>query len=1692
MSKLRSDELVNMEGDGAPSFPQGATTIEPTADDQVATKLYVDSTLSAASGNAVSATAPINPAVGSFWTDTSVSPSLLKTWNGSMWIEFAGTAGAAVGVVVSLPSLSATNLEHAPATITASAAQVSGATLFITKWYKDDVEIVGATGSTYVATEPGVYRYEERWADNAGNILTPSLNKTIELLTIETPSIIIPVADTGLPDFEYTAESSPIANIGTVDALGNEDAFSVYLQSSTSNQPLNIGNGLDFATHGGLIWLKSRNTSGTFGSNVFIDTERGANEAIIVPGTNPSQVITGAPSASSFDSNGFTWGSEDNFHPSGRNYASWSFLKSSGFFDIVTWTGDGTSNRQIPHNLGSAPGMIMVKMISDNDGWNVYHKDAGETHYLNLNSTGPAVASSTRWNDTAPTDSVFTIGNDNGVNQTGKNFIAYLFADNPSNEIKCGTFSNNTGNWDAPASEDATIDCGFEPQFIITKLATRPTDPSWSNLGGGWYVMDSTRGWGTGLNQSIQTNETNEEATEGNYNFTPTSTGFVVTKVSPGDHVYLAIGSPKIVASNTQLTLTDTAVSKISDGSLVSGTSIDQALTVGETVQADTIVTSTTTVPVFSTTLYSGNNQSNRTITTGVDNTGTDALVWIKSRNNTTYPNHWLTDTKRGAEYQLSTNSHYGQQGPYTNDLSEFLSDGFKINFNGRMNNSGTNYVAWNFRTAPGFFDIVTYTGDGNYNRTIPHQLGSEPGMIIIKSLNASYNWPVYHTSRKGEAEGLLDSDQYFTWGANTWFMHDSMSADSFGVTSQNECNQNGRQYVAYVFGNTSGKIDCGSYYGTNNSSGPIVNCGFRPAWVMIKQSTHSGGWFMFDGTRGYATTGNSDAKLIFAESSNAETTDWGITIRNDGFQVNDGGSSMNRNGATVVYVAIAENAEADITSSTYASGTVSASSGNMITLSDVSGTWSTGMKVQGVTSDIKDYPDPIDASAVTFTSSQPAVTSGTVNTWDYAEWNLSHDSAFSGVVHQKAVPLTGTGTQAGPDDFTIQSGTEYFVRTKYASSLPSGQSDWSAVTRFLTKAMLYADDVFSTYLYEGNSSELSINNGINLAGEGGMVWIKRRQGDGGKHVLFDTERGATKRLYLETDAESTASGSLTSFNNNGFTVGSYGYENNNGLNHVAWTFRKAPGFFDIVTYTGNGGSSQTIPHNLDSVPGFIMVKELNNTSNWICYHRNLGNDYAIYLNNTEVADGPNKPSWNQTSPTSTEFTVGTDGYHTNDGGTNYIAYLFAHDDARFGTNGDESIIKCGSYTGNGSSDGPEIDLGFEPQFLLYKNITQATNWEVIDTMRGMPNTSGEHNGYMTLLRPNDDNVEGTDFSTYPTSTGFKITNAGASNNGTNNTYIYIAIRRPHKPPTLGTQVFMPISRLGTSSNTAITNVGFAPDTHFGKILSNGNTYQNLWFDKLIGPGTYVKPTETAQANTSSNIQLSFDQDGVTVGEGNNVNGSGQTYINYFFKRAPGFYDMVVYPGTGSTQQVNHNLGVTPELMIVKQRDATTNWPVYAGPIPNSSTSMLFLNGNNAAYTNVPHHWGSTDPTSTVFTVAGDAAVNQNGGVYSAYLFASQSGVSKVGTYTGTGSDINIDCGFTNGARFILIKRTDDFADWYVWDTARGITSGNDPYLLLNSTDAQVTNTDYIDPLNAGFTVTSSAPAALNETGGTYLFFAIS
>jgi hypothetical protein len=212
----------------------------------------------------------------------------------------------------------------------------------------------------------------------------------------------------------------------------------------------------------------------------------------------------------------------------------------------------------------------------------------------------------------------------------------------------------------------------------------------------------------------------------------------------------------------------------------------------------------------------------------------------------------------------------------------------------------------------------------------------------------------------------------------------------------------------------------------------------------------------------------------------------------------------------------------------------------------------------------------------------------------------------------------------------------------------------------------------------------------------------------------------------------------------------------------------------------------------------------------------------------------------------------------------------------------------------------------------------------------------------------------------------------------------------------------------------------------------------------------------------------------------------------YLFKRAPSFFDEVCYTGTGATIALNHNLAAVPELMIVKSRGAATgNWVTYTATY--GSGSFIRINSTSGNNTGAGNLWGATTPTSSLFYVgeggAGGLSVSAN--TYVAYLFATCAGVSKVGSYTGTGTTLQVNCGFTGGARFVLIKRTDSTGDWYVWDSARGIVAGNDPYFLLNSTAAEVTSTDYVDTYSAGFEISSTAPAAINASGGTFIFLAI-
>jgi hypothetical protein len=311
------------------------------------------------------------------------------------------------------------------------------------------------------------------------------------------------------------------------------------------------------------------------------------------------------------------------------------------------------------------------------------------------------------------------------------------------------------------------------------------------------------------------------------------------------------------------------------------------------------------------------------------------------------------------------------------------------------------------------------------------------------------------------------------------------------------------------------------------------------------------------------------------------------------------------------------------------------------------------------------------------------------------------------------------------------------------------------------------------------------------------------------------------------------------------------------------------------------------------------------------------------------------------------------------------------------------------------------------------------------------------------------------------------------------------------KVPSTGTSVFAPVAYTGNGTAGRSITAGFPVDLAIGLQRTPANGSDRFFVNRLVGATKGLVSWDTFAEATDANSLTAFDSmTSVTVGTDTTdrgFNGSGRSLSPYFFRRSPSVFDIVCYTGTGSATTFSHNLQAVPELMIVKKRSATDDWAVYAG----DNTDFLLLN-TTAATADDNTYWNDTSPTSTVFSVGTNADVNTSAATYVAYLFATCPGVSKVGSYTGDGTDGRIiDCGFTSGARFVLIKSTSNTGNWWVWDTARGIVSGNDPVLRLNTTAAESTNSDDLDPSSSGFIVNYNGLFAINESGWSYIFLAI-
>ena len=624
----------------------------------------------------------------------------------------------------------------------------------------------------------------------------------------------------------------------------------------------------------------------------------------------------------------------------------------------------------------------------------------------------------------------------------------------------------------------------------------------------------------------------------------------------------------------------------------------------------------------------------------------------------------------------------------------------------------------------------------------------------------------------------------------------------------------------------------------------------------------------------------------------------------------------------------------------------------------------------------------------------------------------------------------------------------------------------------------VYVDDVFSIDLWTGTGSAQSITNGIDISGEGGMIWTKSRT-SGLDHYLSGPDIGTNSVVRPNSDAakDTSYTSSFTAFNNNGFSLGTSGIVNNSSTDYVGWTFRKCRGFFDVVTYTGNGSSSgQTISHSLGSAPGSIWIKRTSAAEDWCVYHRSVGTAGHVRLNKSAVYTTNQKFA----NVTSTSFDVYDSDVMINGSGDTYVAYIFAHDDQSFGENRDQAIIKCGSTSG--SSADREIDLGFEPQLLiLKKSSSSGENWGIYDTMRGL--TTGND----AYLSPNLYNAETLNFSfPEPRSNGFALTGAGA-----NNTYIYIAIRRPMKTTDDADEVLdiKKVTGNGTEGRHIQGSSGASVTDMFITRRVNESGEAAVIGSRFQGNNTFQTNSTDGESNSpmGQNVPNPYDvMTGVKVGNDQTLNGSGKTYMHYFFSRKPEIYDTILYDGSGSARTVSHNLSIKPEVAIIKRRD-TTGWHAFGSTVFPQGGHMYLNEASAIASTNQTGRFVYSNWSSTALGIGTNADVNASSGTYIAHLFASKAGVCKIGTYSGNGSSVDVDCGFA--ARFVMIKRMDVSGNWWIMDTVHGVNGGNDPGWNFNNNNTGTAQYDLIDADSDGFTA-EAGRFAINQSGGTYFFMA--
>ena len=542
-------------------------------------------------------------------------------------------------------------------------------------------------------------------------------------------------------------------------------------------------------------------------------------------------------------------------------------------------------------------------------------------------------------------------------------------------------------------------------------------------------------------------------------------------------------------------------------------------------------------------------------------------------------------------------------------------------------------------------------------------------------------------------------------------------------------------------------------------------------------------------------------------------------------------------------------------------------------------------------------------------------------------------------------------------------------------------------------------------------------------------------------HVAVTRESG-TSRLFIDGNLEDTAT------EQNGQTIGS-------GTNNNKIT---------IGTQIENGSAGD---HMDGYISNFRIVKgSAVYTSSFTPSTEpltNITNTVLLCCNNSSITGSTVTP----TTLNDNGGTASTDSPFDDPAG--YV----------FGETKDQNIIECSIYRGNGSNTGPLIDLTWEPQWLMFKNISSGSNpWLLIDSMRGMDSNNQKD------LKLNADEAENTNEWLNVSPRGFQLKTTSSYVNTSNDYYIYVAIRRPDglvsKPLTAGTQV-LAIDTGAGSSTIPNYDSGFPVDFAFHRQVnatSSWNTSARFWQKKKI-----LLDTTDDEADDNNNV---YDSN---VGWSIN-NGANSDFVSWMWKRHAGFEVQHFSHNVNNTNIRWHNMGRAPEMIWLKRTNVdSTNWYVYHKFMNGGTDSndyMMFLNSDvdQESQTDV---WGDTTQISNLdkyFTMRpGTWGTAQ----YIMAMFASIPGFSKCGYYTGSNNTTTVTTGFQ--PRLVIIKSYTGDEWWQIADTTRGWGSGNDKLLRFDGNDEQRTWMDLGAPTSTGFTLTGG-DGVWNAQGYSYLYYA--